>query len=259
LDCNETICNSFGLAIAVTLGFSNTTALADELRVISNSSLKYVFEQLVPDFEKSTGHRVTIEYSPPAVGSKRVLDGEPFDIVFNNRSMLDELAKANKIQVATRTEIASYKIGVGVRRGTPNPDLKDVEAFKQAVLEAKSLGLGDPKSGSVPGRHMRNIFTQMGIAEQLAPKIKLYFGGVALAHAVAVGEAEMGISTSSELMGDPGVNFAGPLPAEIQNISTMLGAATSGTAHSESAMAFISFVHRPVWSEMFKTRGLDLI
>lgn len=251
--------NILGLIIIVGLGFSTTTVLADELRALSNSSLKSVFERLIPEFEKSTGHRITIEYAPPAVGGKRVLDGERFDIVFNNRAVLDQLAVANKIQIGTRTEIASYKIGVGVRRGAPKPDLKDVEAFRKAVLEAKSIALGDPKSGSVPRRHMQKIFTQMGIAEQLAPKIKSYFGGVALAHAVAVGEAEMGISTSSELMGDPGVDFAGPLPAEIQNISTMLGVATTGTPHLESAKAFISFVHRPVWSEMFKTKGLDLI
>jgi molybdate transport system substrate-binding protein len=183
------------------------------------------------------------------------------DAMDKNRhgSMLDELAGANKIQTATRTEIASYKIGVGVRRGAPKPDLKDVEAFRQAVLDAKSIALGDPQSGSVPRRHMQKIFTQMGIAEQLAPKIKSYFGGVALAHAIAVGEVQMGISTSSELMGDPDVDFAGPLPAEIQNISTMLGVATSGTARLEAAKAFISFVHRPVWREMFKTKGLDLI
>jgi molybdate transport system substrate-binding protein len=218
-----------------------------------------VFEQLAPEFEKSTGNRVTIEYAPPAVGAKRILDSERFDIVFNNRAVLDELATANKIQTETRTEIASYKIGVGVRRGAPKPDLKDVEAVRKAVLEAKSIALGDPKSGSVPGRHLRAVFMQMGIAEQLAPKIKLYFGGVALAHAIAVGEAEMGISTSSELMGDPNVDFAGTLPAEIQNISTMLGVATSGTANLEAARAFISFVHRRDWSEMFKTKGLDLI
>lgn len=247
-----------GLIIITVSGLTVWTdaARAVDLKVLSISGMAPVLSQLIPEFEKTTDQRVSAEYGTPAVIRDRLLKEEQFDVVFSASSAWDDLIKANKVE--TGLPLAKFGLSVAIRQGAPKPDLHDVGAFKKALLDAQSIAIGDPRSGG-PAAFLHRVFERLGVAEQLAAKLKSYPNGASIAQAVARGEAEIGIIVTPDLMVAPGVDVAAPLPSELQIVVTVMGGVAIGTPNSEAARAFIEFVHRPTSADAFKSKGLDPI
>src|SRR5215831_18438614 len=178
--------------------------------------MRTVLLALVPDFERATGHKVTVQNDTVGALTKRIAGGEAFDLAVLTPKAVDDLAKEGKFVAGSRANLARVGVGVVVKDGTPKPDVGSVAAFKQALLAAKSVAYIDPAAGGSSGIYVAGLLDKLGIAGEVKPKAKLIPGGAVAEH-VAKGEAELGIHQISEILPVKGVTLVGPLPAEIQN------------------------------------------
>jgi len=237
------------------LALSAGTTAAAEIKVLTAGAYKQIVLALQPDFEKSTGHKLIVDNGTVGQLTKRIEDGEAFDVVIASPGALDGLAKKGKIVPGIRVVLARVGVGVMVREGAPKPDISTVAAFKTTLLAAKSVAYIDPASGGSSGIYLAGLFEKLGIADQLKPKAKLIFGGLVAEH-VAKGEAEIGIHQMSEIVPVKGVTLVGALPAEIQNFTTYAGGLNAAINVAEPAKALIKRLAGPAAAPVLKSKGM---
>ena len=214
---------------AIGIGMMAQTATAAEIKVLTTGAFKQVVVALIPEFEKATGHKVVLDNGTVGQLQKRVDGGETFDVLVLSPRGIEDYIKGGKIAAGSNARLARVGVGVMVKEGTPKPDVSSVEAFKQALLKAKSVGYIDPASGGSSGIYVAGLLDKLGIAEQVKPKAKLKQGGH-VSDLVKSGEAEIGIHQISEIVSEKGVTLVGPLPAEIQNYTVYALAASMWSA-----------------------------
>jgi molybdate transport system substrate-binding protein len=168
--------------------------------------------------------------------------------------LTDDLIKQGKLVATTRTELARSGAGVAVKRGAPKPDISTTEAFKRAMLEAKSICYVEQ---GATGIYLKGLFERMGLAEQLKGKTRLLPPSNPAAFAVANGEAEIGMTQISEILPYPGAELVGPLPPEIQLHSVYPAGVGTASKVQEPAAAFIKFLTTPAATTVLKAKGLE--
>jgi molybdate transport system substrate-binding protein len=235
---------------------SALNATAAELKLLTTGAFKQVVLALVPKFEKQTGHTVVLANDTAGGVKARVEKGEEVDVAVATPAILKELAAAGKIQAGSETKLAQVGIGVMVKEGAAKPDIGSVEAFKQALLNAKSVAYIDPKSGGSSGVYVDKLLERLGIADQVRPKAKLKQGGY-VADLIVDGSAELGIHQISEIVPAKGVVLVGPLPEEIQNTTTYAAAVTASSAHKDAAAALLKALSGPAAAAVLKAKGMD--
>jgi molybdate transport system substrate-binding protein len=236
------------------------TANAAEIKVLSAGSLKLALNQLLPDFQKSSGDTVTIDYGTAGAIAGRIQKGEPADVTIVSRSQLETLESQGKVAQGSRVNIAGVGVGVAIRKGAPKPDISSVEAFKRALISAKSIGYVNPALGSSSGIYVAAMLERLGIAQDLKSKIKLVTvaGDIdGVFQGVANGEIEMQIGQISEIAISPGVELAGPLPSEIQNLTLLAAGIVAASKAPEPAHAFIKFIASPAAAAVLKANGFQ--
>jgi molybdate transport system substrate-binding protein len=229
---------------------------AAEVKVLTAGAFKQVVLAVVPEFEKQTGHKVTVDNDTVGGLTKKIEGGETFDVVVLTPAAVDELTKKGKIAEGTKSVLARVGVGVMVKAGAPVPDVSTVEAFKRALLAAKSVSYIDPASGGSSGIYVANLLQKLGIADQIKPKEKLKKGGY-VADLIKSGEAELGIHQISEIVPVKEVTLVGPLPADIQNYTTYAAGVSTGAKDSEAAKALIKALGGPVAAAVLKEKGMD--
>jgi len=232
-----------------------------EVRILSSGSLKAALVQLLPDFQKSSGNTATIEYGPAGAIAGRIDKGDAADVVIVSRSQLQKLESNGKVVQGSLVDIAGISLGVAVRKGAPKPDISNVEAFKRALLSARSIGYRDPTTGSTSGIYTAGMLERLGLAQALKPKLILdrTEGDVPenVFLRVAKGEIEMQIGQITEIAIAPGVDLAGPLPSEIQNTTLMAAGIITTSEAPDAAKAFISFISSPSAVAVLKASGFQ--
>ena len=195
-----------GLLLGVVWGAISMaqSATAAEIKVLTTGAFKQVVVALIPEFEKATGHKVVLDNGTVGQLQKRVDDGETFDVLVLSPKGIEDYIKSGKIVAGSNANLAKVGVGVMVKEGAPKPDISTVEAFKQALLKAKSVGYIDPASGGSSGIYVAGLLDKLGIADQIKPKAKLQKGGH-VSDLVKAGEAEIGVHQISEIVGQPGV------------------------------------------------------
>ena len=231
-------------------------AAAAEIKVLSAGAFKQVVLALVPDFERTSGHKVTVENDTVGALTKRIEAGEGFDLAVLTPKAVDDLAKEGKLVPGSRANLARVGVGVVVKDGTPKPDIGSVAAFKQALLAAKSVAYIDPAAGGSSGIYVAGLLDKLGIAGEVKPKAKLIPGGAVAEH-VAKGEAELGIHQISEILPVKGVTLVGPLPAEIQNYTVYAAGIGAHAKESDAAKALIKALSGPAAAEVLKSKGME--
>src|ERR1700687_4307367 len=208
------------IAVA-TLLIATGTAEAAEINAFISTAIKAAMDELLPPFERANGHTVRASYAPSGALIPRFNRGEPVDVFLTDSAAIDELIKQGRI-VAGRTDLARTGIGIAVRKGAPKPDVSSPEALKRALLAAKTVGHAAPAGGSITAPHIMRVFEQLGIAAEMAPKVRLAAGGPngRVSVLISSGAAEIGLQQVSELMSNPDVEVIGMLPAEVQQIPT---------------------------------------
>ncbi len=241
------------LAVAALVGTGR--AEAAEIQVLSAGAVRAIVTELAQAFEKETGHKVSLAFGTVGVTRQR-LAADPADVVIMSDVAIDESIKQDRIVSGSRTDIARTGMGVGVREGTPAPDISTSEAFKQALLAAKSITYVDPAQGATSGIHLAGVLQQLGIADAMKAKTTLVPGGYP-AELVAKGEVAMVVHQISEIVPVKGVTLVGPLPKDVQKVTVYsAGIATKATA-PEVARAFVTFLTAPSVKPKFAAAGLD--
>ncbi len=247
---------AFALTAAMRMG---GTADAAEVRGLSSGSMKAALSQLLPDFQKSSGNTATIEYGPAGAIVGRIEKDDAADVVIASRSQLQKLESNGKVVQGSLVNIAGIALGVAIRKGAPKPDIGNVEAFKRALLSARSIGYRDPITGSTSGIYTAGLLERLGIAQDLKPKLHLdrSEGDVPenVFLGVAKGEIEMQIGQITEIVISPGVDLAGPLPSEIQNTTVMAAGIITASKAPDTAKALIGFISSPSAAAVLKASG----
>lgn len=237
-----------GLMILLTQGIA---AEAAEVKVLSAGAMRGVMNELGPQFERATGHKLVIQFAEVGMLKRQIDDGERFDVAILTTPLLDDLIKEDKIAAGTRADIARSGLGVIVRAGTPKRDISSVDAFKRAMLDAKSFSYAKQGATAV---HVARMFERLGIAEQMKSKLL----PVSLAsQSVATGETELGLVVISALGSVPGVELLGPLPPELQNYVGFTAGVSATAKEGEAGKAFINFLNAPAAIPTLKAKGME--
>jgi molybdate transport system substrate-binding protein len=225
-----------------------------QLKVITSGGFAAAFQALQPEFEKASGIKVAVtrgasQGSGPDTIGAQLRRGMAADVVIMSREGLDDLIKEGRIVAGSDVNLGQTPLGLSVRAGAPKPDISTVEAFKQAMLRAKSVTF----PGSTTGIYMvKKLFPQLGIAKEMAPKTTST--GVP---AVAKGDAEIAVQPVSELLHAPGTDFVGTLPAEIQYVSVFSAAVVKGSQDTKAAKALIAFLTSEKAKAAIKNSGME--
>ncbi|MEI7874637.1 MAG: substrate-binding domain-containing protein [Alphaproteobacteria bacterium] len=231
------------------------SATAADLKLLTAGAYKPAALELVPEFEKRTGHKVTIENDTAGNLGKRVGAGEYFDVVVMPPAVLGPYL-GNRIVESSAKALARVGIGVAIKQGAPVPDISTVDAFKKSLLAARAIAYTDPASGGTAGTYLARLFEKLGIAAELKPKSVLVKGGLA-AEKLMTGEAEIALQPSSELLAVPGAMLVGPIPLEVQNYIPYSGGVSTASRDRAAADALLLMLADPKNLPILKKKGLD--
>src|SRR5215216_4662972 len=246
---------SLGLALfGITAG---STARAAVIKVLSASALHPAIDALTPDFEKSSEHKVTVAYGTAGAVADRVQKGEAADIVISSVPMIERLQAQGKLVAGDRVIIAKVGVGAFVRKGAAKPDISSVDAFKRSMLAARSIAYPDPAGGGASGIYVASLLERLGIAVEMKPKTKLFPPTEVLYASVASGEVEIGFNQISEILAQPTVELAGPLPSAIQNYTQFAPGVVSGSSQTEAGRALVTFLSSPAAQTILKAKGFE--
>jgi molybdate transport system substrate-binding protein len=248
------------LATALTLATSQMTmsqiAKAAEIKVVSGGAFKQVLTALAAQYEKESGNKVDVTYQTVGQHLALIRDGkEEFDVAVLTPEGIDGLAKEGKVVPGTRADLAKVGVGVVVKAGAPLPDISTDDAFKRALLAAKSVAYIDPKAGGSSGIYVAGLLQRLGIAEEVNAKAVLVQGGAVADH-VADGEAEIGVHQISEILPVAGVTLVGPLPADIQNFTVYSAGIGTAAKDAAAAKSFVEFLTGPHAQPIIKAKGM---
>jgi molybdate transport system substrate-binding protein len=235
------------------------SASGEQVRVMSAGGMAAAHLALVPQFERATGHTVVTDATSTGIGrdsiASRVRRGEPVDVLILVRAAIDELIDEGRVAAASRVDLARSSIGMAVRRAAPKPDISSVEALKRTLLQAQSIAY----SAQVSGVYLSTeLFPRLGIADAVMKKSKRVDVG-RVGTVIARGEAEIGFQQISELLEVPGIDYVGPLPADVQRVTVFSAGVAAGARHPDAARALIEFLVSPSGMDVMAKSVLDPI
>jgi molybdate transport system substrate-binding protein len=240
--------------IAIVLGLVMTTMTpvkASELKLVAGGSLAGLFKQLGPQFEKASGHTLSIHFDSTPNIISRINAGTPFDAVVVPADVFrDAAAKSHLAEPAVNVARVGY--GVIVRAGAPKPDLSTPDAFKKALLAASSVA---SVPASAAGAYIAKVYERLGIAEEMKAKTKVQALPTTIAPAVANGEAELGIFLTN-VFNAPGTELAGPFPADLQQELPFTAAVATDAKEAAAAKALIDYLKTPDATAAIKAAGM---
>jgi molybdate transport system substrate-binding protein len=221
--------------------------------VLASGAVKEAYTELIPQFEKSSGHKIAITWAGTVDIKKKIAAGETYDVVIIAAPEIDGFVKDGKIAAGSKVDLVKSGVGVAVKAGAPKPDVSSGEALKKALIAAKSVGYSQGPSGV----YMQSLFEKWGIADQIKAKAKITTPGVPVATVIRSGEAEIGFQQVSELIHEQGIDFLGALPNDIQRITTFSGGIHSASKEQTAAKALQSFLTAPANAGTLKKHGLS--
>ena len=228
-------------------------ARAAEIKVLGTPGVREIYNELVPQFERATGHKVTVEWAGTVDVTKRIDGGETVDLVIMARNSLDELTRQGRIVAASRVNIAKSGMGVAVRAGAPKPDIASSDAVKTLMLSAHSIAYSSGPSGV----YLERLVQRMGIADAIKAKMKQIPPGGAVGEWVARGDAEIGIQQVPELMAVPGIDIVGPLPGDLAHVTVFSAGVATSAKHPDGARAAIAFLASPKAKAVLRAKGME--
>jgi molybdate transport system substrate-binding protein len=244
-------------ALATLLGASILifagTSHADEVSVMASNAFKEAYLELVPQFERASKHKVVTRFIGSADIMQRMKAGESTDVVILAANSVDELIGLGKVVPGSRVDLAKSGVGAAVRAGAPRPDISSADALKRALLAATSIGYSSGPSGA----YLAGLFQRMGIADELKSKIRQTPPGVPVGDLIARGEAEIGFQQVSELLSIKGIDFLGPLPPDIQQITVFSAGLHVSANDPGAAKALVKFLTSPAAVPVIRRTGME--
>jgi len=243
--------------IALVLLSTRVAVAADEIRVMTSGALAAAYLELAPEFERATGHHIVTEATGIGAGATGIMArlerGEAIDVVIVADVDFERLTAEGHIRAGSGVALARSAIGMAVRHGAPKPDISSVEALTRTLLEAKSIAY----SASVSGAYVSTeLFQRLGIADRVLPKSRR-IEGERVGAVVARGEAEIGFQQISELLPVAGIDFVGPLPAEVQRVSIISAGVGAASTNPAGAKSLIDFLATPESGKIIRKTSLE--
>jgi len=227
-------------------------ANATEIHVWTARALATVLAEIGPQFERVTGHRLNVYSGLPVDFEKRASAGDPLDVLVSGSSPVDRWIREGKLVAETRTDIARSGIGVEVRAGARKPDISSVDAFKRALLDAKSIAY--LRVGS--GIYLHGLLERLGIAQAVKSKVTRPESDI-VSERVAKGEVELGMVVITQILTTPGLELVGPLPPEIQSYVVFTGAVGTNSRAPGVAKQLLKFLTGPTAIPIFRAQGME--
>lgn len=222
------------------------------MKVVATPGIRGAYEELVPQFEKQSGQRVSTSWIGTAELRKRLHAGD-FDAILAPTDLIDELDEKAGLMAGSRVDVARSGIGIAVRAGLAKPDVSSAAALKRALLAATAVSISTGPSGV----YLTGLFERMGLREALKPKLRVPPSGGMVAELLANGTAEIGLQQTSELVNAPGIQYLGPLPAELQHVTRFAGAAHATASDPQAARALVRFLAEPGHAPVWQRHGLE--
>jgi len=233
----------------MTAGIAN----AAEIKVIGSPGTRAPYTLLVPGFEKATGHKVTTTWGGVNAVARLVAEGEVADVVMLPAPQIDDLIKLGKLVAETRVNVATSGVGVAIRAGAPKIDASSSDGIRKALLAAKTIAY----SAGPSGVHMERLIATWGLTDQLRAKIVPPIPDVPIGEMVARGDAEIGFQQVSELLPVKGIDYLGPLPADIQEITVFSAAMHKAAGQTDSARALLKYLTAPEAAPIIRKTGME--
>lgn len=223
------------------------------VRVVTTVAMQGVIDAVTPEFTKTTGFGIEMEFGPPSAAVDMVRKGMAADVVIATPEGIDSLTQEGKLDPGAKA-VSRMIMGLAVGLNDPKPDISTVDGFKQALLETKSLIHADPATGSPSAAHFIKVVAKLGITDEVKRKTTTRAGVVA--HAVASGECAMAVQQLAELKLVPGVHVLGPFPDALQNIIPLSAAVHSGSPSKQAAATLIELLASPKTKPTVEKAGL---
>ena len=246
---------AFAMMVAGILGAAMmaSRAGAAEITVIGSTAMTEFIEAVIPMFEHDSGHKVKASFLSGSLLPVKVKEGAPADIIITTPDSVDDLVKAGKVVAGSRVDFIRSSAGVAVKAGAPKPDISTPEAFKKALLAAKSVGISKGPSGV----YMLSLLERLGIADAVKAKAVFTEPGQRVGLVIASGQAEIGVQQITELLAMPGIDFVGPLPAALQTTITYATARPTNAKETAAADTFVKFLSSKAVVPSAHKMGLD--
>lgn len=233
--------------------------MPNEIKVLSTTALKTSLDDLTPEFERTSGSKLSFEFVASARIAQMAADGHVHDVAILTDHGLADLTKQGRLVPGVCADIAKSSMAMAVQKGAPKPDISSAEKFTAAMLAAKSLGMSNPVGGGQSGANLIKIFERLGIAEAMKSKSTYGPGGPAglIGHFLVRKEVEIGIQQLSELKAVPGIDIVGPLPPDVQMTTVFSAGLSSSAKNADGAKALIAFLTTPRAVNVIKSKGME--
>ena len=223
------------------------------LNVCSGNGMSASFRQLLPQFERAHDCKIAMTFEPAQILLREIKAGKAFDLGILGKGVMDQIVTDGYVAGDSVRVLTRNGIGVGVLKGAPKPDLSSVESFKRALLNAKSVAY---TTEGASGIYFAGLIEKLGIGDAIKAKATTQPGGL-VAELVVKGSADIAVQQIPEILAVPGVDYAGPLPAEIQSISVNAGGVFVQSSQRKVAQALLDFLQSAEAGRVFKARGLE--
>jgi molybdate transport system substrate-binding protein len=231
-------------------------ARADDVTLIAPGGIRAAIVQMIPAFEKKTGHKVKATFGSGAGTKQQVARGEAFDVPIV-QPPYPEVLGSGHVVASSETPLASVAVGVAVRKGARKPDISTPEAVRRLLLGVKAVAYPDPSAGAAAGVSFDDTLRKLGIADQMKPTIRLAQGGAGAMALLARGEVEIGLTFISEILTEAGVDVVGPLPRAISTPTMLAGFVSAHTRVPEAAKSLLSYLSSAEASAVYKAAGME--
>jgi molybdate transport system substrate-binding protein len=237
-----------------TLGICKLLAAAD-ITLIAPGGIRAAIEQMIPAFEKKTGHKVHATFGSGLGTKDQIARGDPFDVPIVQPPFEEIFASGNVIN-SSETALAHVAVGVAVRKGAVHPNISSAEAVKKMLLGAKAVSYPDPAGGAAAGVSFNQTMDKLGITQAMKFKIRLAQGGAGAMRLLAQGDVDIGLTFVSEIITEPGVELVGPLPASVSTSTRLVGFIGSHSKVPKAANDLLDFLSSREAAKVYKERGM---
>ena len=240
---------------AASLALMSQSVHAAELKVMVTGAAKDAFNDLAPQFERATGHRISAQFDLPPGFIRRIEAGETFDVIILSMDV-HGLIKQGKVLADSRTVLGRTGVGVAIHQGARKPDFATLDAFKRMLIEARSVTYSGEGSS---GRYFLTLLDRLGMTEAMKPKLRPPGGVGGAAALLSKGEVEIAVIGKPPTVGVPNIEWLGWIPGELQSWVVFTGGVGTESKEAAAGRALLAFLTTPAAVTIWKARGLDPI
>ena len=241
----------------VALALLSLPVTAAEIKVISAGAVRTLISGMIEEYKKTSGDTFDFTVGPTGLLRDIIKSGKPADLLITSAPLMAELEKTGRLTPGSRTDLGRVGLGVVLRDGAAAPDLSTVGAFRQALLNAKSVAHTAPELGGTSSTHLLAWLKKEGIADVVAKKAVHAKGGIEVSRYVAEGKAEIGVTLISEILPVKGARFAAPLPGTLQLWTVYASAIPASSTQPAAARAFVNALVSPAMASRWTTAGFQ--